>query len=259
MADPYAQMLGNPNLSEEQRAKILKMQARRRQREMDQQADALAGSTIAVSRRPTVQPTGVCRVRLSFLQPCWLTPWNLVTKMLSKQLHEPLELSVRRDATVGDLQGMIETATGMRCARQRLYVARLAADCTERDHSSATEAILGMQLLRTDKPTAQIAALCTFWPGASATQRETDKEQRQEPFAVWLAAVPGSPQLSTASEEVGKEQAQQQIELEEQLRCQLIASGGLQLSYDTDVFTRPMHHTGASVPQPEPEGQVEPQ
>eukprot|EP01043_Picozoa_sp_COSAG02_P086639 COSAG02_NODE_24051_length_699_cov_1.100000_1_plen_78_part_10 len=47
MADPYAQMLGNPNLSEEQRAKVLKMQARRRQRNLDQQQApdaALSGS-----------------------------------------------------------------------------------------------------------------------------------------------------------------------------------------------------------------------
>eukprot|EP01043_Picozoa_sp_COSAG02_P109675 COSAG02_NODE_45768_length_354_cov_0.811765_1_plen_118_part_11 len=118
---------------------------------------------MATTSRRDVQPTGTCRVLLSFLQPCWLTPWNLVTKMLSKQLQEPLELSLRHDATVGELQGMIETATGMRCARQRLYVGRLAADCSESDHSNVSAALSGMQLLRTDDPAAQVSALCTFW------------------------------------------------------------------------------------------------
>jgi hypothetical protein len=263
MGDAYAQMLANPNLSEEQRANILKMQARRRQRDQQAAAAGSGSSTTAAAShtvRPHQTPSGDCRVLLSFLQPCWLTPWNLVTKMLSKQLQEPLELRVRRDATVGELQGMIETATGMRGARQRLYVARPAAARRESDNSGMdtnTATAASMRLLRTDDSAIQIAALCSFWP-AVADAQETDNER---PFVVvWLAAVPGCSQPSAALEEAGTQQAQQQTELEEHVRCQLIASGGLQLSYDTDLFTRPMHRTGAPPPpQPEPAGQVEPQ
>ena len=49
MPDAYAQMLANPNLSEEQRAKILKMQERRRQRDLAKAAAAAADTGVSLS------------------------------------------------------------------------------------------------------------------------------------------------------------------------------------------------------------------
>ena len=125
---------------------------------------------------------------LSFLQPCWLTPWNLVTKMLAKQLKEPLALAVRRDATVAELQSMIESLTGLRCASQRLYGPARPADRSGRAGSAAAAAAAaGMRLLPTADRAAQGAALwdCGFW------EKEPQAQQQQEPVVVWVAPVPG--------------------------------------------------------------------
>ena len=206
MPTDYAAMLASPGLSEAQRASILKMQARRAQRE----AVAAAGRDGAASSSADGSAaTG--RVRVSFLQPCWLTPWNLVTKMLAKRLAEPLELALpRQGATVAELRAKLESATGVSALRQRLYACGGPAGALRPLPRGGTLREAGL------------------WEGAAEGGADGAA-------AVWLAAAPGA-QPGAAPE------------LEEQVRCQLVAAGGLQLSYDTDLFTRPEGRAAAADP-----------
>ena len=279
MPDAYAQMLANPNLSDEQRAKILKMQERRRQREQSAAAAAPSAGTAASAAGAAPRPPHAApqqrRVLVSFLQPCWLTPWNLVTKMLAKQLSEPLALSVQCDATVGELQALIERATGVLAARQRLYATKPGSAVptgSDGDGDSAGRGVAAdMRLVPTADSEARSVALqdCGLWPAAqsqAAAVAAVDGDQQAGPpetildqetaatataaaaATVWVAAIPDAafPVAKTSAvgsaDSTSQQQQQQQAELQEQVRCQLVASGGLQLSYDTDLFTRPMHH-----------------
>ena len=273
MPDAYAQMLANPNLSDEQRAKILKMQERRRQREQSAAAAAPSAGTAASAAGAAPRPPHAApqqrRVLVSFLQPCWLTPWNLVTKMLAKQLSEPLALSVQCDATVGELQALIERATGVLAARQRLYATKPGSAVptgSDGDGDSAGRGVAAdMRLVPTSDSEARSVALqdCGLWPAAqseAAAVAAVDGDQQAGPpvtmldqeaaaATVWVAAIPDAAFPVAKTSAVGsadvtsqQQQQQQQAELQEQVRCQLVASGGLQLSYDTDLFTRPMHH-----------------